>query len=87
MITARFGNVAPLHDVDPNDTDEHTTDIEFPEGIAVDEAFITVTDPSGVWTAQSGVAPSWIACSDPDLEARLCAHYNCPIQSVSGVNA
>ena len=86
-MIAKFGNAAPLHDVDPDSTDEHTTDIEFPDGLSIEEAFITVTDPSGVWTAQSGAAPTWVACSDPDLEAQFCAHYSCPAQSVPGVNA
>jgi hypothetical protein len=85
-MIAKFGNTDPLHDVDPTAT-EHVTYIEFPEGISEDEAFINVTDPSGVWTAQSGAKPSWIACSDPDLEARLCAYYNCSAQVVSGVNS
>ena len=86
-MIAQFGNSAPLHDVDPNDPAEHVTFVEFPEEISVDEAFITVTDPSGMWVAQSAAAPSWIACSDVDLEARLCAHYNSPSAPVVGVNA
>lgn len=86
-MIAQFGNASPTHDVDPSDTSEHVTFVEFPDDISVDEAFINVTDPSGMWVAQSNdAAPTWIACSDPDLEARLCAHYSAPAVQVDGVN-
>ena len=83
----QLGNVAPIHDDIEGSTDEHITYVAFPDGISVDEAFLTVTDPSGVWTAQSVAAPSWVACSDADLETRLCAHYSCSPLAVPGLNA
>jgi len=83
----QLGNIAPIHDDLAGSTDEHITYVDFPDGITVPEAFITVTDPSGVWTAQSTAAPSWVACSDPDLEAQLCAFFNCSPLAVPGLNA
>lgn len=84
-IVAQFGNTAPLHDVDPSLV-EHLTSVEFPEGITLDGAFTDVTDPNGLWLAHSAAAPSWVACSDPDLQDRLAAHYGCPILTVPGIN-
>lgn len=87
-MIAQFGNANPIHDVDPNDPSEHYTSVEFGETTSPEEAFISVTDPSGIWAAQSNdPAPTWIACSDPDLEARLCAHYSAPSAEVAGINA
>lgn len=86
-IVARFGNANPLHDVAAADT-VHTTDVTFEEGISVDEAFVTMTAPSGVWTAQSAdAAPLWVACSDPVLEGRLAAFYGASVEAVPGINA
>lgn len=83
----QLGNPAPAHDVVVG-SDEQITYVDFPEGISVDEAFVTVTDVSGVWAAQSLAAgPSWVACSDSDLEARLCAFYSCSPLAVPGLNA
>lgn len=84
----QLGNTAPIHDAVEGSADEHITTVTFPDGLTVDEALVTVTDPSGVWAAQStAVAPSWVACSDPDLEARLCAFYSCSPLAVPGLNA
>jgi hypothetical protein len=67
---------------------ETITYVEFPDGTSVDEAFVTVTDPSGVWRAQSAApAPSWVACSDPDLQDRFCMHYDAPSLPIPGLNA
>lgn len=86
-MIAHFGNVAPLHEAPPSDTGEHLTVVSFADGSTVDEAFVSVTDPSGLWAAHSATRPSWVACSDPDLESRLSAHYDCPAQTVPGVNS
>ena len=87
-MIAQLGNANPLHDTDGGVPGEHVTFVDFEDGIGVDEALITVIDPSGLWAAQSqDAAPTWVACSDPDLESRLAAHYGCPTRSVPGVNA
>lgn len=83
MIIAQFGNEHPLH----TEATDVITYVTFPEGISVDDAFVEVTDASGVWAAQSSdVAPTWVACSDPDLQLRLCTHYAAPSADVSGIN-
>jgi hypothetical protein len=86
-MKAQFGNVAPTHDDVTGSTDEQITYVTFPDGISSDEAFITVTDPNGVWASQSSTSPTWVACSDADLQARLCSHYGAPSMPVPGLNA
>lgn len=85
MITAQFGNPSPLHS---SGEGERITYVDFPPDISTDDAFVTVTDPSGMWAAQSAASgPSWVACSDAELEARLCAHYGAPTLPIPGLNA
>jgi hypothetical protein len=84
-IKLQLGNVAPLHTAAVDGA--LTTFVDFPDGISVDEAFITVTDPSGLWAAQSSAPAAWVACSDSELQARLCSFFSCQPLAVAGLNA
>lgn len=88
-IVGTFGNPAPIHKIDPDYTAEITTSFVFPDGVEADEAFTTITDlRDGMWVNQSGAsAPSWVACSDADLEARLSEHYSVATKAVPGINS
>ena len=90
QILAKLGNPNPIHFVDPTYTEETVTSVTFPEGVPADEAFITITDlryGGGIWVNQStDPSPSWVACSDADLEARLASHYGCGTREVPGLN-
>ena len=85
-MLAQFGNPQPLNP-DPGTSGERITYVEFPDGCGTDEAFATVIDPNGVWAAQSSGSPSWVACSDAQLETRLAAHYGCSTMPVPELNA
>ena len=77
---ARFGNISPTNY--PNfDGKEIVTTTIFPPDISVDEAFITVTDPSGAWANNSSANPTWVFSTNTDLATRLAAHYNCPVSA------
>ncbi len=54
--------------------------VEFPDGIDLREAFLTVTDPGqGVWVSQTNgdAPPAWVASDDDALATILAAHYGC----------
>lgn len=84
-MIAQFGNVACLHS--PDVPGDRVTTFEFPDGHTVEQAFVDVTDESGAWVAHSAAAPSWVACSNPDLEALFASHYDAPIMPVAGINS
>lgn len=87
MIQVKLGNAAPIHEVVEEIAPEDiTTDVVFPEGVEAPEAFITITDPNGVWAAHSTEDPTFVAASDPKLQARLAAFYDCPVKDVPGIN-
>lgn len=49
-------------------------------GLPDHEAYVAVVHPiHGSWARGStpGSSPTWVACSDPDLEATLAQHYGC----------
>lgn len=79
-FTVRLGNINPLH-VSDFDGKEIVTTIIIPDDVSVDEAFITVTDPNGVWSNHSTANPTWVSSTNSDLASRLADHYNCPISA------
>lgn len=83
-MKARMGNSAPVHY--STTEGELWTDIDFPDGISVDEAVVTVTDPNGVWVNQSLQRPLYVASDNPELELALSNFYGCEIRSIPGIN-
>jgi hypothetical protein len=77
-MKAQFGNPSPRAPGDyPADP---VTEVEFPDGVGTDEAFITMTAPDGVVANQAGTDPSWVAAEDEDLAVRLGEHYGCEVR-------
>lgn len=79
MPIVRMGNSANLNNGQPI-PGNHITEAALPDGWDDEERwFNAIVDPQGIWRAHSGAsAPSWVECSDSDLERRLCDHYGCP---------
>lgn len=67
------GTVTPTHV-----PGERVTDVGFHVGTSVMEALRMVTDPNGIWNAQSWEPPAWVESTHPGLEAVLSEHYGCP---------
>lgn len=92
-ITFAFGNTAPLDHIDPDyvppaycEAGEVPVTGHSPESAA--ELFLTITDErDGLWKAHSSQPPSFVAASDPKLQARLAAYYDCPTRVVEGINS
>lgn len=92
-ITFAFGNVAPLDQIDPDyvppaycEPGEVPVTGHSPETAA--ELFTTITDErDGFWKAHSSANPSFVAVSDPALQARLAAYFDCPTRVVEGINS
>lgn len=57
------------------------TEVTIPPGQPFAQMLRTITDPGGVWAAQSPLeAPAWVASNDPDLAAALGRHYGCEVR-------
>jgi len=87
-VYAQFGNSAPIGMASEDvPTDGAVTYVEFGEN-GVEHAVAEFTDPDGAWANQSTAsAPLWVACSDPDIESALAAHYNIPTRVIPGLNS
>lgn len=94
-IAVELGNVAPLDHIDPDYVapewcveGEVPTSVRAPEGADATEVFLNITDErDGLWKAHSSAAPSFVAASDPKLQARLAAYFDCPTRVVEGINS
>ena len=55
------------------------TEINLPDGVyTLREQLRTITHRDGVWAAHSDAdRPTWVHCSDPELEAALIEHWGC----------
>jgi hypothetical protein len=61
------------------------TQIDFPEGISLVEAFTNVTAGDGVWANHSfgdDSKPAWVACDDPNLANLIAAEYGCEVREI-----
>lgn len=58
------------------------TEVRFPDGHDVMDAFRDVTSPGGVWAkhAQDGSKPKWVASDSPELATLLAAAYGCEVR-------
>lgn len=58
------------------------TEVRFPDGHDVMDAFRDVTSPGGVWGkhAQDGSKPKWVASDSPELATLLAAAYGCEVR-------
>jgi hypothetical protein len=94
----RLGNVAPREWVvedhqtgagqyvafDPPDgAAEAVTSVQFPDGVALAEAFMTVTLNDGVWDRHSSAPPSWVESDVAALALLVASNYGCPAREAS----
>jgi hypothetical protein len=58
---------------------DQVTEINLPDGVyTLREQIRTVTHRDGIWPAHSDAdRPSWVHCSDPELEAALMDYWGC----------
>ena len=57
------------------------TEVHFPDGTSVVEAFQTITAASGVWSYHSDSPPSWVTSDSDSLATLLADHFNCKVRS------
>jgi hypothetical protein len=88
-IVAQFGNPAPKDVVLSEGQTEVITYSNFDDSAPLTEMLTAFTDVfNGAWVSVSYAdAPTWIACSDVNLQDALCAHYAVSPAPIVGVNA
>ncbi len=78
MPIVRLGNVAPLDNGRPIPGPQITT-VQVPDSYTDEEAFVVIVHQDGTWPAHSASPPAWVESDHSELEARLAAHYRCPV--------
>jgi hypothetical protein len=61
------------------DAGERVLTINIPDDVSLGEAFVSITDPRGVWRAHSteGATPTWVSSENEGLEFILSQHFGC----------
>lgn len=88
MPIVHLGNPQAVHHVRPSPeseaqreplSDHQITEINLPDGVyTLREQIRTITHRDGVWAAHSDAdRPTWVHCSNPELEAALIDFYGC----------
>jgi len=86
-VIGEFGLSTSTMGGTPDENGDYILRVQIPDENSLDTAFTTLTDPSGTIAGHTtDFGPKWAACSNPELEARLCNHYGCPSKTVSGIN-
>lgn len=82
MAIIHLGNPQAVHRDSREPLEGHQiTEINLPDGVySLREAVRTITHRDGVWPAHSDAdRPTWVHCSDPELEAALVDYWGCRV--------
>jgi len=78
MPTVRLGNHAAL-DPDGNTVPgQQITTIHIPDTDPHEDRMRNITHRDGLWSRLAAEPPAWVASDDPELEAALARHFDCP---------
>jgi hypothetical protein len=81
--TVRLGNTHALDQGKLLDGNRVTTAYIMDEN-SLESRMRTLTHADGMWPAMSMRPAAWVECDDPELEAALADHFNCPIGEPAG---
>lgn len=63
---------------------KRATEIDIDDDYGMSRAFVTITDPRGVWAAHStpGATPAWVASDNAGLATLLGEHFGCEVREL-----
>lgn len=84
MPVVRLGNHSPLDPKGQAVPGPLVTTVVFPVDEDLPTRMRTLTHADGLWVCHSAAPASWVESDDPELEAAISQHFNCPIGRPTG---